>query len=163
MNVLRMKFGIAVFMLFCSAALADDRNGDKKEKSDEIRDLLENRSYVFVARSAMPLNGAIGHLTSGYELTVAGDSLVSYLPYFGRAYMMTNLGSEGGIKFTSTKYEHKLKTTKRGWEISMKPTDVRNSPELFLSVSKSGYADLQVSDVSRESISFNGYIEARKH
>ncbi|MDR2562351.1 MAG: DUF4251 domain-containing protein [Prevotellaceae bacterium] len=162
MNVLRIKLVSLVFMLISSAAMADDPNDKKKEKSDEIGNLIESKSYVFVARSVTPLSGATKHLSSGYDLTLAGDTLVAFLPYFGRAYMMVRPGADGGIKFTSTKYEYKLKTIKRGWEISLKTKDVENSPELFLSISKSGYAELRVSDISRESISFYGHIEARK-
>ena len=162
MNILRIKLGIIVCIFLSSAALADDPKDEEKEKSDEIRELIENKSFVFVARSATPLSGTTKQLSSRYDLTLAGDSLVSYLPYFGRAYMMTKPGGDGGIKFTSTKYEYKLKTNKRGWEISMKTRDVVNAPELFLSISKSGYADLRVSDISRESISFYGHIEARE-
>lgn len=160
--MLKIKFGIvAVFLLSCIALSAKDRS-DKKEKADETYNLINSKSYVFVAQSAMPMSSTMRHLTSGYDLTVAGDSIIAYLPYFGRVYTAPAMGSDGGIKFTSTSHSYKLRTTKHGWDINLKPKDVSSSVELNLHVSQSGYAVLQVNDASREAISFYGYIKPVK-
>ena len=43
------------------------------------------------------------YLSPYYYLKVSKDTVVAYLPYFGRAYTAPADPTEGGIKFTSTK------------------------------------------------------------
>jgi len=51
-----------------------------------VKDLITSRNFVFKAQTALPLGGQARQLTSDYDLRVYGDSLIAYLPYFGRAY-----------------------------------------------------------------------------
>jgi hypothetical protein len=53
-------------------------------------------------------------------------------------------------------------TKKGGWEIVLKPKDVRDVREYFLSVSEKGYANLRVTSNNRQPISYSGVITALK-
>jgi hypothetical protein len=100
-------------------------------------------------------------LTSGYDMKVLQDSINAYLPYFGRAYS-ASYGSEGGIKFTSKKFDYRLKEKQKGgWELTIKPADTHDVSELTYSVAVNGYATLQVVSNNRQAISFYGVIEKR--
>src|ERR1044071_8700908 len=77
-------------------------------------------------------------LSSEYDLRLLGDSVVAYLPYFGRAYAATYGSGDGGIKFTSTQFEYTAKTRKKGWDITIAPKDGSDVRQLFLSVSPNG-------------------------
>lgn len=131
-------------------------------KQASLQKLINSKNFVFKARSAFPLRGGAKQLTLDYDLRVLGDSIVSYLPYFGRAYSAPIDPSEGGIHFISTDFTYKVKTNDKGWDITILPKDTRDVRQLFLSVTTSGYAQLQVLSNNREAISFNGRIEGRK-
>jgi hypothetical protein len=120
---------------------------------------METKHFVFTAQTVLPLVGAMRQLTSEYDVKLSGDSLITYLPYFGRAYGPINPGDDGGIKFTSTKFDYKTKARKKGgWDIMITPKDNRDVRQLNFTISASGYATLQVSSNNRQSISYNGYI-----
>lgn len=132
------------------------------DKAQQIKNLIESKNYVFKAQTVFPLGGRSRILTSDYDMRILGDSVVAYLPYFGRAYSAPIDPSEGGIHFTSTQYDYKVQFNKKGWNITILPKDTRDARELSLNVTQSGYATLVVNSNNRQPISFNGYIAARK-
>ncbi|MDR1866015.1 MAG: DUF4251 domain-containing protein [Bacteroidales bacterium] len=134
----------------------------KIEQMEKVRKLMENQDYVFVAERAYPVMGRSIFLTSPYDLTVSRDTVSAFLPYFGRIYTMPADPAEGGIKFVSKKFDYIPQATKKnGWNIKIITNDGNRRYELFLSVSENGTANLSVSDITRQSIRFNGYIEQR--
>jgi hypothetical protein len=136
----------------------------KAQETNEavLKNLLTLKTFVFKAQSAWPLQGTVVQLTPGFDMKVMGDSINTYLPYFGRAYQ-AGYNNGGGISFTSSKFEYHLKEkSKSGWELVIKPTDVRDINQLIYSVSTNGYATLQVTSNSRQAISFYGVIEKGK-
>jgi Domain of unknown function (DUF4251) len=127
-----------------------------------VQKLVQSKNFVFKAQTALPLTGGIRQLTPDYEVRFLGDSVVSYLPYFGRAYSAP-LPNDNGLDFTSTKFEYKASQKKKGkWEIEINPKDTRDVRQMNLTVTESGYATLQVTSDNRQSISFDGYIVDRK-
>lgn len=133
----------------------------KEEKSALITNKLESQNYTFTPRTAIPVSGKTINLTpSYYSLRVTNDSVIAFLPYFGRAYTAPMDPSEGGIKFTSTDFKYQIGERKKGmWNISIETSDTQARARLTLSVSDNGYASLTVLDNNRQSISFYGEIE----
>ncbi len=109
----------------------------------------------------MPQRGGGKQLTSEYDLRVTPDSVISFLPYFGRAYFDVPYGGgDGGLKFTSTRFTYEVKEKKKGgWEISIVPSDVKNLSRLLLYISPDGYASLSVNSINRDFITFDGYLK----
>lgn len=135
----------------------------KKNRQQNLQAAINNKRYVFNAQSASPLTGTTRQLTSDYNVRITADSIISYLPYFGRAYAAPTPSEEGGIKFSSTNFEYSVTESKKGgWEISIKPKDVSDTREFALSISTSGYGTLQVISNNRQPISYYGYVEAIK-
>ena len=73
---------ISSLMVQCSFTKSTTNN---LEKTD-IEKMINDHSFIFVAERMDPLRGRSRILTSSYDVRVNNDSLVSYLPYFGRAY-----------------------------------------------------------------------------
>lgn len=136
----------------------------RDEKKAAITNLINNQSYVFIAQSSMPPGPSPDRQLNGnYDLTVTKDSVISYLPYFGRAYTAPMDPTKGGIQFTSTKFDYKVTARKKGgWTIVIKPHDTQEANQLILNVSSAGYTTLQVIGVNRQPITFNGVVDARK-
>jgi len=154
---------IKIFLLLSVSVLgASLITKAQDKKPGEIKTMIESRNYIFKAQMANPQNGSSRQLTPEYDLTISGDTIISYLPYFGRAYVAPTNPSEGGIKFTSTKFEYNPVKDEKAWKITIKPKDDREVQQLFLEVFDNGRATLQVISTNRQGISFTGYVEEGK-
>ena len=153
------KTFLLIIMGLAGAIAADAQ----RDNTAEIKNMVEGQRYLFVAQSAMPMSGRIRQLTPDYDFKVTKDTVVSYLPYFGQAYVAPMDPTQGGIQFTSTSFDYTATPRKKGgWNISIKPKDYGDVQQIMLSISESGYATLQVNNTNRQAISFNGYITAIK-
>jgi len=131
----------------------------KNDKAARVGNLLESKNFVFRAQSMDPMRGINRQLTSEYDVRLLGDSLLSHLPYFGRAYVAPMNPAENALQFTSTRFDYVIEGRRKGgWDINIKPKDTRDVRQLFLTVSANGSASLQVLSNNREPISFYGYI-----
>jgi hypothetical protein len=156
-NIFSKPFILLVFA-FCFVT------AEAQVKSNDIKSMIETKQFVFKAQTVLPTSMSIRQLSGdNYDLKLFGDSLVSYLPYFGRAYTAPVPGSPGGYNFTSTKFDFTAKERKKGgWYIVIKPEDVTDFREFSLVVSESGSATLRALSNNRQMISYNGYITGVK-
>ncbi|MCW3114846.1 MAG: hypothetical protein JWR18_3242 [Segetibacter sp.] len=154
-----------VTLLFVQTANAQDSKKDKKEqKIAEIENLVQSKNFVFIAQNAQPLNGRNINLTSLYDVRLSADTVVTDLPYFGRAFVAPMNPSEGGIHFTSTQFTYTIDERKKGgWDITILPKDAKDVRQMFLTVSREGYATLRVSSNNRQNIGFSGYITSKSN
>lgn len=161
-------FAMVLFLAACSS----QKNTSGNAKANE---LVEEKNYTFVAQSVFPTedsrynprlmlpNGSnLYQLTSRYDVRVTPDSVIAYLPFFGRSYSAPVNPSEGGIKFTSTNFSYKQSIRKNNYEIEIVPKDNNEVRNLFLTISPSGFASLRVLSLNKTPISFNGQIEPNK-
>lgn len=146
-------------MAFSGGAFAQSGASKKSAKIAEVREWVSSGRYVFKARSAQSMSGHTRHLTSEYTLEVTPDTVVAYLPYFGRAYSAPIDPTQGGIKFTSTKFDYQVDSLKKGgWSVKIEPSDTREVQRVNLQISSEGYATLNVTSTQRQPISFTGVI-----
>ena len=144
--------GIIMLVAICFASKAQEMD------AETTQGILDSKNYVFKAKSATPQRGQVRHLTSEYDLVIKKDSVIAWLPFFGRSYEAT-INSEGGIKFTSTDFAYTIeKAKKKKWEITIKPKDAPDIQQVFLTVFDNGEATLQVLSTNKESMSFHGHI-----
>jgi len=127
-------------------------------KDADMKTIIDSQNFVFKAKTVYPQSGRSRQLTDEYDLTVTKDKVVSYLPYFGKAYSASIGSNEGGIKFSSTEFEYKSNKTSKNWEITIKPKDASDVQQLFLTVFDNGHANLRVTSTNRQAISFDGVV-----
>ncbi len=163
-----VKITLMLGVAFATAGIASAQNS-KADKKEKIKEMVEGNRYFFEADYAVPQRGESRQLTDMYDLKISKDSITAYLPYFGRAYMAPNPGSdEGGIKFTTTDFSYNEKQGKKGgWQISIKPKDNnmnnwRDVQQMQLDISADGYASLEVISSHRDPILFQGSIVAKE-
>src|SRR3954471_23708325 len=66
---------------------AQTKKSDKKtNKEAYIKQRVTEKRYTFLANYVLPQRGGGKQLTSEYDFRVTPDSVISFLPYFGRAY-----------------------------------------------------------------------------
>jgi hypothetical protein len=156
---------ILILLLIVSAgpgvSNAQTKTSKKAAKLAAVKKSVEARHYTFNADYVLPLRGGARQLTTEYDLRVTPDSVISFLPYFGQAYLDVPYNpTDGGIKFTSTKFDYKVDERKKGgWEVTITPKDAKNIQRLILNISADGYASLSVTSTNKDFISYNGSLK----
>ena len=125
-----------------------------------VKNLIETQQYAFRAQTVLPTGGPTRQLTSEYEMKVSKNNVVTFLPYFGRAFAAPTDPSKGGIDFNSNAFEYNIKNRRKGgWDIQIVPKDAGDVRELILQVFDNGTANLRVISNNRQAISFQGFIK----
>lgn len=149
---------LIVITLFALVACKATDPQVKLAKVQEIDAKLEQSRYTFEATTANPMGGKIVHLTPGYTLKVTPDSIVAYLPYYGRAYSVSD-PTEGGIKFVSTDFKYSVSEKSKG--SSRVAIEIKDSPhnyKLSLLLGETGRSTLYVNQNNKQGITFVGDI-----
>jgi Domain of unknown function (DUF4251) len=130
-------------------------------KTAAIKGKIDAQKYTFNAEYALPMRGGQKYLTSDYDLRITKDSVIAYLPYFGRVYMSAPITpEENGIMFTSTKFGYKVEPKKKGgWLITITPANVKYVAKLMLDVSPNGTVSLTATSNYRDEITFTGSMK----
>ncbi|MGI4750892.1 MAG: DUF4251 domain-containing protein [Janthinobacterium lividum] len=159
------KYLFLVFSLiaFFNSAQAQNTRAQKKlAKIAAVKKMVDNQNYVFMAQFANPLGWRTINLNYNYDVVISKDSIDSYLPYYGRAYVAPinpTDPSETGIQFKSKQFDYQNSPSKKGsWEVTIVPHDIKETRKFILNISDEGYASLNVTSNNRQSITFNGYI-----
>lgn len=148
-------------LLFAQETKSQKRSEKKAEKAAEIKALIDSHYYLFNAQTASPIGGRLRNITSNYDLVVKQDSVISFLPYFGRAFTADYNATRSPLDFTSTSFDYSVTPGKKdGWTVTIKPKDNKSVQTMYLTVSSEGYATLQVTSNDRTAISFNGVLQA---
>jgi hypothetical protein len=143
--------------------------------------IVADKNYTFVANTAMPMSnndinkvlammpgsqggGSINLTGSQYDVKVTKDSIVAYLPYYGRSFSAPMDPTQGGIKFTSKDFTYTESKNKKGsYTIQINTKDVKRENYLFtINISTNGYASLTASSMNKQPIIFNGYLDEPK-
>ena len=137
----------------------DTKEKKKALKEQRIAAMINSRHFSFVPQSVMPSTGRSRVITTEYELKISGDTLVSYLPYYGRGYMASIGATDNPLDFRTSDFVCTVSDAKKGgWNIELTPKKAGDAYRLMLSVSTDGYASLNVISNNHDPISFNGYI-----
>ena len=152
--IITMVF-LSIVLINCSSS----RNTTTLEKG-MIEEMIRNQSFIFVAERMNPLRGRSRILTSSYDVRVNNDSLVSFLPYFGRAYSAPIDPTKVGTQFTSTNFTYQVGKEKNNrWLISITPKDVSTIQQLLFTIFDNGTTSLSITSTSKDQISYEGYLK----
>lgn len=157
-------YKICLILSFCIAIAACSTQKEKQARLSLVDSLLKTNNFKFVAQQANPLRAGLvsqrlQQLGGSYYLMVSKDTIDSYLPYFGVAQSAPYGSTDNGIQFITTDFEYNKKETEKGFEITIVPKKTDKANKMFLSISESGSATLNVNSNNRDAISFNGTIE----
>jgi len=146
---------VAVAMVTVSACGAAMTTADRAALEQTVQENLANKDYTVLIQLMIPSMGPT-RAVSNYSIKVSGDTLVSYLPFIGRAYNLPYGGGKG-LDFTAKISEyHDIANAGGGHDIVI---NVANDEDVFiytLNISASGSAFLSVASRNRERISYTG-------
>lgn len=151
-----------VFVLLapCSAVrfTPDQRAVADRHVVQEVRQAVESGKLTVRMDYVTPFRAGIKHLSSGYDVRLSGDTLYSYLPYFGRAYSVPYGGGKG-LMFDAPVQDCAVDYPKKG--LTRLHVVVRNDEDQYMyvfDVFDNGHVDLLVTSNRRERISFSGEL-----
>lgn len=157
-TIILMAIGITTIFYSCAGSQSMSNYSD-----EEIIEAVKEREFVFVANRMIPNRGRSFYLNSYYDVVVSADTVVSFLPFFGRAYVAPIHPADGGIRFTTTDFTYTEKEGRNGSrDIDIRPRDENSVQSMFFSIFNNGTASLKVTSLNRTPISFDGYIIPRK-
>ena len=157
---------MSVFLLFAMVSVSNNTQAQTKRQLreaahiKEIKAIVDSVNFTFKADFAFPAHGASWALTSDYDLQVSKDSIACWMPYFGGSFAAPLDPSESGIHFNTKQFTYDVNTqTDGGWEVIIKPADVRDLVQLLLTISADGTSELIFTFKLRDPIRFTGFIE----
>ena len=151
-------------LLICLAVLcagsqvlyAQSKKEKAEKKAGAVKELINSRHYTVDVLRAYPMGGESVNLTSPYSLEIRGDSLISYLPYFGRAYSIPYGGGKA-LNFDAPISDYSLVYPKKRKAI-IKFTTMTNEDiySYTINIYMNGNTDIIVNSQNRQSINFQG-------
>lgn len=162
-----LLYGAGCLMVFASCSSQTGLT------NDQVASLLNSRQFSFQAQRVQPMDASVNRvmtnlpngssaqlysLSYGYGLEVNNNNLSVYLPYFGQSYRPTFGQRDGGIKFDSTDFEYRMVSTKRGYQITLVPHNNQEVQTIYMDVSNSGSASVNINLTNKSSITYLGYL-----
>ena len=153
----------AIFMILAATLIGCATPAERMEREARmvahVTEALGNRHYTIHVKMMYPRRREAVNVTSDYTLEVKGDTLVSYLPYFGRAYNVPYGGGKG-LNFTAPILDYESVRTKKDMTHILLKTDNGEGPMLYeLEIFDNGNSFIRVMSREREDIEYSGEME----
>jgi hypothetical protein len=123
-----------------------------------VDSVMNSEQYTFMARTASSINMQQVQLSSGYDMTVRGDSVFVYLPYFGVIYR-AGFDNDGGVRLNTSMEEYEIEKRKSAYEIKFMARKDGDTYRFDMSVSTSGYCSLVINSNNRQAITYTGILK----
>ena len=160
MKTIRIIFFLLLITAMSMPTLSAQTKKEKKElKKQAVEKLVTSGKYKINVNRALPARGRSVTLTSPYSVEIRNDSVISYLPYYGRAYSIPYGGGEG-LNFKAPLTDYKLEWDKK--ETAKIKFSARSEEDKFdfsIDVFSNGSSTIFVNMQNRQSISFQGELD----
>ena len=154
-----LSLSFVICQLSINVACGTMTSAERAERALAVENALATRHYAVSIQVMYPTRGGAVNVTPDFSLKVEGDTLVSYLPYFGRAYNVPPGGGKG-LNFTAPIKRYEAAKDKKGRTHVLIVAD--NDEDVItyhLEIVDNGRASIDVRCRERESISYSGELE----
>lgn len=163
MKNLRLFFlmGIA-FCIGGQSLFAQSKREKQEQKEKEVKERIDSGRFTIEVNRALPTGGRSVNLTTLYSLEMRGDSVVSYLPYYGRAYSAP-YGGGGGLIFTKPITGLESAYSKKG--VAQLKFETRTDDDTYrfdIKIYPNGSASLHVIPTNKQGITYQGEMVAKQ-
>ena len=137
----------------------EEKAAKEARERQQVAKNINDRHFTIAVDYMQPLRGPMKRLTSPYALSLRGDTLISYLPYFGRAYHVPYGGGKG-LNFTTLTSDYQAVRGKHGgYLLSIKARTEEDEFVYDIEVFANGSASITVNARERETIRFTGVMD----
>lgn len=155
----------SLFIMLTTACASSRDSGERQALSaqiaSQISDSIEAKTMQFTFDYVTPMRFPPHYLTTNYTVRLQGDSLESYLPYFGQAYR-SNLANNdrSPLSFNGKADDIVIKHGKKNdFAVSFRTSNDTEQLEYSLRIFPNGKVTLNVNSSDRETISFEGQMD----
>ena len=152
--------GFLGIVLFCAgqSLFAQSKQERKEQKERVVREIVDSGRIKIDVDRAVPMAGRSVNLSCPNSLEIHGDSILSYLPYFGRAYSAPYGGGEG-LTFKEVATEKEQTSEKKGSsEIKFRVKTKEDVYMFRVEVYPNGSVTINVTPVNKQAITFYGDV-----
>ena len=161
-SLLTVVFSLLALVMLSGCATAEERAARAAEQTAKVKIALTERQYKIGINRMYPMKGSSKSVSASYAVEVRNDSLISYLPYIGRAYQVPYGGGKG-LNFSERIGSYQESQTKKG--LRRIEIGVKNEEDTYLytiDVWENGSSQIDVQARQRERISYSGEMEFEK-
>lgn len=154
---------MGIVLLLGGQPLCGQTKKEKREqKAQQVKELIESKRFTIDVNRAVPMGGRSLNLTSPYTLEMRGDSALSYLPYFGRAYTIPYGGGDG-LRFEKSITDYQTSFNKKGTaQIKFRARTDDDTYTFNVQIFSNGSATINVGPVNKQHITFHGELALKK-
>lgn len=150
---------VAVVVLGLLTACSTMTAAERAEKALAVERALASRHYVVDVQMMYPRSGRAVNVSSNYSLEIKGDTVVSYLPYFGRAFSIPYGGGKA-FNFSAPIISYESASDQKGKTYVRLVTDNEEDVITFqLEIFDNGQTTIDVQAREREPITYSGELE----
>ena len=151
--------GLALLIAACSTLTAAERAQREREVAMQVEKALAERQYTISISMMFPRRGNAVSVTPDYSVQMKGDSLFSYLPYFGRAYSIP-YGGGNGLHFAAPIKGYESAKGKNGrTQVTLLVENEGDRLTYNFEIFPNGHANVDVFSREREPINYSGDLE----
>ena len=157
MKNVRLFWLLGIVLLLAGQSLyAQSKKEKREQKANDVK------RFTIDVNRAIPMGGRSLNLTSPYSLEMRGDSVISYLPYFGRAYSAPYGGGDG-LRFEESITDYQCSFNKKGTaQIQFRTRSDDDTFAFSVQVFSNGSATINVTPVNKQNITFYGELAPKK-
>ena len=142
----------------CSTLTPEERQALRAAKMQRVENALNSKHYKIDIQVMHPIRGIPKNVSSDWSLEVKGDTLVSYLPYVGRAYNVPYGGGKG-MNFVAPISRYEQVQGKKGeYIITFYVDNGEDILNFLLKVCDNGQTEIDVQARERDYISYGGEL-----
>tara|TARA_R110002050_G_scaffold233063_2_gene368768 strand:+ start:36125 stop:36673 length:549 start_codon:yes stop_codon:yes gene_type:complete len=170
---------IAFIFISCGAS----KTSTTEAEIDALNTLIKNRQFTIESNWVYPqvtnamqqvlnsgilqpgsASGSISLVGNTNFLTISGDSITSYLPYFGERQMQVDYGGQdSGIQFNGLVEDYKtVKNKDQSYDIKFNAKSNNESFNVYIKLYTSLKSDMVLNGTSRFSIRYSGVVQPNK-
>jgi len=167
-----MKNVVLLLVILFSAFVVNAQEAEKKSRKElkaerealqvELtQKMIESKRFEFIPDRAYTARGKSVSITS-YSVELKGDTIVSYLPFYGRAYVADYGSTSSPFNFTSTIDSYKEPDVKKGHQIELEVKQGSDNLTYRFLIFENGSTSLDINSTNRQTMSYSGRIEEIK-
>lgn len=163
MKTFRLLFFVGIVLLVGGQSLyAQSKKEKREQKEKEVKEMIDKKRFTIDVDRALPMGGRSVNLTTPYSFEMRGDSAISYLPYFGRAYSVPYGGGDG-MRFEKSVTDYSCSFNKKGTaQIKFVTRANEDTYRFNIQVFANGSATINVTPTNKQSITYQGELAPKK-
>lgn len=158
MKKLLLLAAAAMMVAACSTShlTSEEKAMQQARTTQMVGRMIADRHFTVDVNYMQPMGAPSRPLSSGYRVTISGDTLISVLPYAGRGYNVP-YGGGSGLHFTSKITAFNATHSAKGYyEVNVATQKEGDDLTYTLQIFDNGRSHISVISRQRDQITFNG-------